>query len=192
MNEKDLQSISKFMSLILRHQPDKIGITLDEKGWADTQALIDGMSRTGRKVTLDTLKEVVTNNNKQRFKFNKDCSKIRANQGHSITVDVEMKEMQPPDVLYHGTATRFLSSIKTDGLTAKNRLHVHLSSDRETAVNVGARHGKPVVLTINANKMYEDGYIFYLSENGVWLTSSVPVSYIWQFTNKGEQDSGQN
>ena len=181
MNEKEKITISKFMSRILRHQPDSIGITLDENGWADVNALIQGMKKSNRKVTLEDLKEVVATNNKQRFKFNDDYTKIRANQGHSVKVDVEMKETVTPDILYHGTATRFLESIKNDGLLPQNRLHVHLSGDRETAINVGQRHGKPVVLTINAAKMHEAGFIFYLSENGVWLTSAVPVSYIWQF-----------
>ena len=169
------------MSRILRHDPGSIGIALDENGWADTNALISGMNKAKRKVTLEDLKVVVDNNNKQRFKFNDDYSKIRANQGHSVQVDVEMKEVEPPDSLYHGTATRFLDSIKANGLLPQKRLHVHLSSDKETAINVGQRHGKPIVLSINAAKMYEDGFVFYLSENGVWLTSAVPPSYIWQF-----------
>ena len=168
------------MSLILRHNPQKIGMTLDESGWADTKLLIEGMRRNGHRVTLENLKEIVATNEKQRFKFSDDYSQIRANQGHSIDVDVEMKEITPPDTLYHGTATRFLEAIKTEGLISKSRLHVHLSGDKETAVNVGARHGKPVVLAINAAKMQKDGFVFRLSENGVWLTDSVPPEYIRQ------------
>jgi len=181
MTDKEIVSVSKFMSLVLRHNPSKAGITLDSNGWADTNALIKGMNTAGRKVTLDTLKEVVDSNDKQRFKFSDDFTKIRANQGHSVQVDVELKEAHPPATLYHGTATRFLPSIKTEGLTAKRRLHVHLSSDKETAIKVGGRHGTPVVLTINSAKMYEDGHTFYLSDNGVWLTASVPPNYILQF-----------
>jgi len=181
MNEKKIISVSKFMSRILRHDPESVGIILDENGWADTNALISGMNKANKKVTLDDLKVVVENNNKQRFKFSDDFSKIRANQGHSVQVNVEMNETVPPDILYHGTATRFLASIKTDGLLPQKRLQVHLSADKETAIKVGGRHGKPVVLTINVAKMHEDGFVFYLSENGVWLTSAVPSSYIWQF-----------
>ena len=140
-----------------------------------------GMLKNGCKVTLEDLKEVVATNDKKRFKFNDDFSKIRANQGHSVAVDVEMSESVPPDVLYHGTATRFLGAIKNEGLISKSRLHVHLSSERETATKVGSRHGKPVVLTINAAKMQTDGFTFYLSENGVWLVDRVPPEYIWQF-----------
>jgi putative RNA 2'-phosphotransferase len=181
MNEKNLISTSKFISRVLRHQPELVGITLDENGWADTNALITGMNEANLKVTLDDLKMVVANNNKQRFKFNDDYTKIRANQGHSVQVNVEMAETVPPDILYHGTATRFLDSIKADGLLPQKRLHVHLSGDKETAMKVGQRHGKPVILTINATKMHEDGFVFYLSDNGVWLTSAVPASYIFQF-----------
>jgi len=166
------------MSLVLRHHPQKIGITLDENGWADTALLISGLCRNGHNVSLVDLKEVVADNDKQRFKFNDDYSKIRANQGHSVAVNVEMKEIQPPNVLYHGTATRFWESIKNEGLTARNRLHVHLSADKETAVNVGKRHGKPIVLIINATQMYKDGFTFYLSENNVWLINTVPPKYI--------------
>ena len=168
------------MSLVLRHNPQKIGITLDENGWADVFLLLSGINRSGHKATLDDLKEVVATNDKQRFKFNDDYSKIRANQGHSVAVDVEMKATVPPDTLYHGTATRFLEAIKSKGLIAKSRLHVHLSSEKETAIKVGSRHGKPVILVINASKMQADGLVFYFSENGVWLTESVPPEYIRQ------------
>ena len=169
------------MSLALRHNPAAAEITLDKQGWADTNALILGMKKAGHNITLDILKDIVLNNDKQRYKFSEDFTKVRANQGHSVKVMVEMTESQPPNVLYHGTATRFLGSIKNNGLIAKNRLHVHLSSDRETAEKVGARHGKPVVLTINSAKMYNDGAVFYLSDNGVWLTSSVATEYIYNF-----------
>ena len=181
MNEKEKKAASKFMSLILRHDPQKINIILDQNGWADTNALIEGMNRTGRNITFECLKEIVTTNNKQRFKFNDDHTKIRANQGHSIDVDVELRETEPPAVLYHGTATKFIKAIRNDGLISKNRLHVHLSSDEETAANVGGRHGKAVVLTIDSAGMYKNGFKFYLSDNNVWLTKVVPAKFIWQF-----------
>jgi len=181
MTDKEKIRASKLMSLVLRHNPQKIGISLDDNGWADTDLLLKGMLKNGCKITLEDLKDVVETNDKKRFKFNVDFSKIRANQGHSVAVDVEMNEAVPPDVLYHGTATRFLGAIKSEGLISKSRLHVHLSSERETATKVGSRHGKPVVLTINAAKMQTDGFIFYLSENGVWLVDRVPPEYIWQF-----------
>jgi putative RNA 2'-phosphotransferase len=166
------------MSLILRHQPEVIGIILDPNGWADTEALISGMKRTGRQVTLEQIKEVVATSDKQRFKFNEDCTKIRANQGHSVLVDVELQQVEPPDLLYHGTATRFVQDIKKQGLISKSRLHVHLSMDVETAYKVGNRHGMPVILVIDSGQMHKDGFAFYLSENGVWLTANVPARYI--------------
>lgn len=179
MTDKDKVTVSKFMSLVLRHAPSKAGITLDENGWANVDSLIKGMNKAGNiVVTLEDMKEVVATNDKQRFRFNDDYTKIRANQGHSVSVDVELVEKEPPAILYHGTADRFLQSIRTDGLKPQSRLYVHLSSDNETAVKVGRRHGKPMVLVINAAKMYKDGFKFYLSENGVWLTDSVPAEYI--------------
>jgi len=181
MTRKEKVTVSKFLSLVLRHRPERIGITLDQNGWADTDALISGLNQAGRRVTLQDLMEIVDENDKQRFKFNDDYSKIRANQGHSVSVDVELKETPPPVTLYHGTASCFIKSIKKEGLKPKGRQHVHLSSDNETAVNVGSRHGKAVVLTIYSRKMYEAGYKFYLSENNVWLTSVVPAEYIYQF-----------
>jgi putative RNA 2'-phosphotransferase len=178
MTEKEKTSASKLMSLALRHAPAKIGITLDNNGWADTAALIEGMKRAGRLITPEQLKEIVETNDKQRFKFNEDFSRIRANQGHSIYVDVELKEVKPPDVLYHGTASRFVGSIKSEGLLPQSRLYVHLSGDAETAVKVGGRHGKPVVLAVDARGMYENGFKFYISDNNVWLTGAVPSEYI--------------
>ena len=175
MNEKEKTSASRFISLILRHDPQKIDITLEHDGWADTDALLEGMNRAGYRVSLEELKEIVTTNNKQRFKFSDDYTKIRANQGHSVNVDVDLKEIEPPSVLYHGTATKYVQSIKNEGLISKSRLHVHLSSDKETAAKVGARHGKAVVLTIDSARMSKNGFKFYLSDNNVWLTNAVPV-----------------
>jgi len=179
MTEKEKVTTSKFMSQVLRHRPEKIGITLDKNGWTNVDALIEGMNKSGRiPVTLDDVKYVVATNDKQRFTFNEDFTKIRANQGHSIPVDVELEETAPPAVLYHGTSTGSLQSILENGIIARRRLYVHLSGDIETAIKVGKRHGKPVVLNIDAVKMYKEGYKFFLSANGVWLTEKVPIEYV--------------
>lgn len=181
MNEKELQSLSKFLSLILRHKPEAIGLVLDEHGWANVHDLLQGMRRAGKKITIDVLEQIVRTDAKGRYSFNADHTSIRANQGHSISVDVELKELQPPAVLYHGTAYKTLALIQAGGLKAMGRLYVHLSKDIVTATKVGERHGKPVVLEIDAARMWQDGYRFFCSENGVWLTKSVPVQYInWE------------
>ncbi|HUR98890.1 MAG TPA: RNA 2'-phosphotransferase [Pyrinomonadaceae bacterium] len=169
---------SKFLSLVLRHQPELIGLTLDEGGWADVADLIDLANRHGREIYLELIREVVATNNKKRFAFNDDGTKIRANQGHSVDIELGLSPAVPPRVLYHGTATRFLESIKQKGLNSGTRLHVHLSADVATAVDVGRRHGKPVVLKISSLEMHEAGHKFYFSENGVWLTRLVPVTFI--------------
>lgn len=171
------QETSKFIALILRHKPETIGITLDEHGWADVQALIAGVSKT-HPLTMAGLEEIVQTDSKQRYSFNEDHTLIRANQGHSIPVDVELKETEPPAVLYHGTGEKYVPSIQQGGLLPKSRLYVHLSADISTAIAVGKRHGKPVVFRIDARKMVLDGYAFYLSVNGVWLTKRVPVQYL--------------
>ena len=175
----DLTKTSKFLSLILRHKPEEIGITLDKHGWAVVTELLDGM-----KITMETLEHIVATDEKKRYSFNEDKSLIRANQGHSIQVDVELQERKPPEILYHGTAERHLSSILQNGLIPKNRLYVHLSKDFDTAINVGKRHGKPVVFQIAANQMYKDGFKFYLSENGVWLVDSVSAKYLVALSRK--------
>ena len=173
----DLKKTSKFISLILRHKPETIGISLDEHGWANVAELIEGISKT-QYIDMAKLEEIVDTDNKQRYSFNEDKTLIRANQGHSIPVDVELPEKQPPVILYHGTGEKYVSSIDEQGLIPKSRLYVHLSKDEQTAKMVGSRHGKPVIYEIHAGQMYEDGYIFYLSVNGVWLTKSVPVKYM--------------
>lgn len=170
--------LSVFISLVLRHKPDAAGIRLDEHGWANVDELLNGINDTGRKINRDILEEIVKTDNKQRYSFNEDKTLIRANQGHSVPVDVELEEQQPPKYLYHGTADRFLSSIMSDGLKPMSRLYVHLSRDEETAVKVGRRHGNPVVLKIRAEDMWNDGIKFYLSQNGVWLTKYVDRKYI--------------
>lgn len=168
---------SRYISMILRHQPQKIGITLDEHGWANVDELIEGVNRTH---TLDfsMLEEIVATDDKQRYSFNEDKTLIRANQGHSIPVDVELEETIPPEYLYHGTGEKYVTSIDNIGLIPKGRLYVHLSKDIQTAVKVGSRHGKPVVYRINSKRMADDGFKFYLSVNGVWLTDRVPVEYL--------------
>ena len=170
---------SRFISLILRHKPETIGITLDEHGWSNVKDLIEGIKKT-RPFDMDMLEEIVRTDNKQRYSFNEDKTLIRANQGHSIPVDVELKKAVPPDILYHGTGEKYVSSIDKEGLLPKSRLYVHLSNDEETAVNVGKRHGKSVVYKVDARKMQEDGFEFFLSVNGVWLTNEVPVKYIFK------------
>lgn len=170
--------LSVFISLVLRHKPDAAGISLDEHGWANVNELLDGINDTGRKIDMDILEEIVRTDSKQRYSFNEDKTLIRANQGHSIPVDVELDEQKPPQILYHGTAERFLDAIMAEGLKPMSRLYVHLSKEKETAIKVGKRHGKPVVLRINSEEMYRDGIRFYLSQNGVWLTKYVDKKYI--------------
>lgn len=168
---------SKYISLILRHKPEVIGITLDEHGWADVDDLIKGVSKT-HALDRETLERIVAEDEKQRYSFNEDKTRIRANQGHSIPVDVELEEMAPPKVLYHGTGIKYKDSIDAQGLVPKSRLYVHLSGDTETAKIVGQRHGKPIIYIVNAGEMSKDGYKFFRSANGVWLTKKVPGKYL--------------
>ena len=174
MKEKD---ISKYISLILRHKPEAIGITLDEHGWADVNELIEGI-RKSTDFDMPLLEKIVLEDEKQRYSFNEDKTLIRANQGHSIPVDVELERKDPPSILWHGTGEKFTTSIDAMGLIPKSRLYVHLSSDQETAKKVGARHGKPVTYQVDAKTMNKEGYEFYLSANGVWLTKAVPPQYL--------------
>lgn len=174
---KQLEEISKFIALILRHKPETIGITLDEHGWAKVDELIDGISKT-YVFNMEMLEEIVRTDKKGRYSFSEDKTLIRANQGHSINVDVELEEKEPPEFLWHGTGEKFISGIDTEGLIPKSRLYVHLSKDEDTALQVGARHGKPVLYRVLSGKMYKDGYVFYLSQNGVWLTKKVPLEYL--------------
>ena len=181
------QEVSKFIALVLRHNPEAIGITLDEHGWAKVDELLAGI---GKKypLSLEQLEEIVAEDNKQRYSFNEDHTLIRANQGHSVRVDVELPKTIPPDVLYHGTGEKYVSSIIKDGLIPKSRLYIHLSADIQTAETVGKRHGKPVVFVIDAKKMNEDGYDFFRSVNGVWLTKTVPVRYLRKLKGNGGDD----
>jgi len=178
MNAKREKTISKFLSYVLRHKPEEIDLELNHEGWADVKLLLAKAEKKGRIFTMEELEYVVANNAKQRFIFNNDKTKIRANQGHSIEVDLALKPVLPPDLLYHGTVAKFLDSIKENGLQKMNRQHVHLSPDVETALNVGSRRGKPIILTIKAIAMHEAGYLFYKSANGVWLTDLVPPEFI--------------
>jgi putative RNA 2'-phosphotransferase len=172
--------ISKFLSFVLRHKPGAIGLVLDEQGWAYIDELINKAKQAGEVTTLDRalIQEVVDTNDKKRFVISEDGQRIRAAQGHSIDVDLQLKPVTPPEFLYHGTATRFLDSILKEGLKPQQRQYVHLSKDIETATAVGQRYGKPVILKIKAQLMYEQGFTFYLAENGVWLTDSVPPTFL--------------
>jgi len=177
MTPNKYKETSKFISLILRHKPEAIGITLDEHGWANVDELIEGVSRT-HPLDMAALELIVAEDEKQRYSFNEDKTLIRANQGHSIPVDVELDEKEPPEVLYHGTGEKYVSSIDRQGLIPKSRLYIHLSRDEETAVKVGSRHGKPVIYKVKSGEMYRDGYKFFCSVNDVWLTKEVPVKYL--------------
>jgi putative RNA 2'-phosphotransferase len=175
MTEQQRTKISKRLSYILRHAPDSVGLILDEQGWVSVNDLV---TKFGDPLSIEDLKEVVETNDKKRFAFNDDFTKIRASQGHSIEIDLAYEPTTPPDFLYHGTATRFIQSIENQGLMKGSRHHVHLSLDEVTARKVGSRHGSPIILTIKSKEMFEAGYVFYVSENDVWLTDNVPLKFI--------------
>lgn len=175
--ERRLERLSKFLSMILRHRPEVIGITLDEHGWASVDELINGINQT-EAFSLATLEKIVESDAKQRYSFSPDKTLIRANQGHSIPVDVELEKKTPPETLFHGTGEKAVPKILQEGLLPMERLYVHLSTDKETAISVGKRHGKPVIFKINTKKMEEEGYDFFQSVNGVWLTKAVPVKFL--------------
>ncbi|MEO1263360.1 MAG: RNA 2'-phosphotransferase [Bacteroidota bacterium] len=166
---------SKFLSLVLRHRPERIGLSLDENGWAKVEDLLEKLPFP---LDFASLKNIVDTSDKQRFAFNEDFSLIRANQGHSVNVDLQLAVLQPPPLLYHGTPGKNIPSIEKQGLHKARRHHVHLSADVQTAEKVGNRRGRAVILTVKAEEMYQAGHIFYRSENGVWLTESVPVEYL--------------
>lgn len=171
-------SKSKFLSLVLRHKPEEIGLVLDQNGWASIDELIVLANARGTNLSRPLIESIVANSDKQRFAISVDGLKIRANQGHSAGIALGLAPQTPPERLYHGTATRFLESIRESGLHAGSRQHVHLSQDLATAEKVGSRHGKPVVLTVESGRMACDGHQFYLSDNGVWLTEAVPAKYL--------------
>jgi putative RNA 2'-phosphotransferase len=175
---KDLVSTSKFLSLVLRHKPETIGIQLDAEGFVAVDELLAAARQYGKAITPETLKEVVATNDKKRFAFSPDGLRIRANQGHSVEVDLGLEPVEPPELLYHGTVDRFLDSIRKQGLLRGDRHHVHLSADRETAARVGQRRGRPVVLVVESGRMHREGREFFRSENGVWLTDGVRPDYL--------------
>jgi putative RNA 2'-phosphotransferase len=178
LSEKETTHISKLLSLVLRHNPSHLGISLDEEGWTDVDILLHKIQEKRIEIDFDMLLYIVESNNKKRFAFNEDLTKIRASQGHSVEVNLQYESVVPPKILFHGTATRFIESIKETGLEKQSRLHVHLSSNEETALKVGQRHGKPVILQVKALEMSKKGFVFHLSENNVWLTDHVPIEFI--------------
>ncbi|AFM05679.1 RNA:NAD 2'-phosphotransferase [Bernardetia litoralis DSM 6794] len=180
MDAKKIRKRSKFLSLVLRHQPDLINIKLEKEGWTDSSILLEKINdyRKGEQFTFQELEYIVENNDKKRFGFNADKTKIRANQGHSANVEMNYQPITPPSVLYHGTATKNIKSILENGILKRNRQYVHLSADLETAQKVGARHGKSYIFKIETFKMKEAGIKFYCSENGVWLTDFISKKYL--------------
>ena len=178
MGHQNLSKKSKFLALVLRHNPSAAGIILDENGWANVDDLMVGANNKNVFIDNDVLDEIVRTDNKQRYSYNEDKTKIRANQGHSINVNVELEQKIPPIVLYHGTANRFVNSIMQNGLKPQNRQYVHLSIDMETAEKVGSRHGKPAILQMDTKIMSDAGVSFYLSKNKVWLTKCVDPKYL--------------
>lgn len=175
---KKQQRISRFLSLVLRHDPASIGLRLDARGWAEVTDLLSCLNNHKKPLTRTDLESIVTENNKSRFTFSEDGTKIRASQGHSINIDLDLTPQTPPDLLYHGTATRFIEDIANQGLLKMSRQHVHLSHDPRTAHSVGQRHGRAIILEVAAKLMVSHGHEFFLSENGVWLTDTVPPDYL--------------
>lgn len=178
MSPDYLKSLSKFLSLVLRHKPEVIGIKLDANGWADVDELIEGAIDKGKEMDLPILEALVLTDDKQRYSFNEDKTKIRANQGHSVQVDLELEPVKPPKILYHGTVERFVQSIMLKGIEPRSRNHVHLSETVDTAIDVGERRGDAMIFKVFAGAMYRDGFHFYQSANGVWLTDHVPNMYL--------------
>lgn len=178
LGNRELVTISKFMSYVLRHDPAAIGLDVDANGWADIEQLIDRANARGRRLSRETVDEVVERNDKKRFVVSEDGRRIRAAQGHSMNVDLQLEPREPREVLHHGTVRQAVESIRARRLSSRSRNHVHLSTDEQTARKVGQRHGNPVVLRIRAGDMWAAGHKFYLSENGVWLTDAVPPEFI--------------
>lgn len=178
MDKTKTKKISKFMSLVLRHRPETIGLQLDPSGWVSIRKLLEGMRAQGKPLTREQLNAVVAENDKQRFEISDDGSQIRARQGHSVAVDLGYDEVEPPELLRHGTPMQFVAAIRKQGLTKQKRHHVHLHEDPNMASIVGSRRGEPVVLTVDAKKMAAAGYKFYVTENNVWLTDCVPPEFI--------------
>ena len=178
MNDKEIIRTSKFLSLILRHEPERVGLKLGEAGWVGVDELLKAVNSQGASLTLDQLKHIVATSDKKRFAFSDDGQRIRASQGHSLEVDLQYAPQTPPEILYHGTAVRFLDSIRQHGLKKMERHDVHLSAETKLTLQVGGRHGKPVLLTIRAGDMHRAGFAFRCSANGVWLVDHVPPQFI--------------
>lgn len=178
INEKKITHISKFLSLVLRHKPEAIGIELDENGWTEVDALIEKSNRHGIEFDKETLKHIVETNSKKRFAFSDAFDRIRASQGHSVEIELGYTSQKPPQILYHGTGEKSVQSILNTGIEKQQRQQVHLSADIETAIKVGQRHGKPFVFKVLAEQMCNDKFEFFISDNGVWLTDNVPVKYL--------------
>lgn len=178
ISEKENTRLSKFLSLVLRHQPDSIGINLDENGWTDLNIVIIQAKKNGIPLSFDIVKHIVDTNAKKRFALNDKLDKIRANQGHSVEIELGYKAQTPPAILFHGTSKDVVSEILKTGLQKRARHHVHLSLDIETAIKVGQRHGKPFVFEVLSGEMATEGHEFYLSDNGVWLTDHVPPKFL--------------
>jgi putative RNA 2'-phosphotransferase len=187
--ERNMVTVSKFVAKHLRHAPDALGLTLQPGGWASVDDLLLASERLGFAISYDELIECVETSDKKRFSFDETGDLIRANQGHSVEVDLQLDEKEPPGVLYHGTVERFLASIMAEGLKKGKRHHVHLSNDTETARRVGARRGKPVILQVDAAKMHGQRFKFFLSTNGVWLADSVPAGFLTR-TRDGPKRTG--
>ena len=178
ISEKQITQISKFLSLVLRHQPETIGIKLDQNGWTDVDTLLKTSDSYGIKLDKATLKHIVETNSKKRFALNDTFDRIRASQGHSVEIELGYTSQKPPEILYHGTGEKSVQSILDTGLEKRNRQQVHLSADIETAIKVGQRHGKPFVFKVLADQMYNDKFEFFISDNCVWLTDQVPAKYL--------------
>lgn len=176
MNPTSDKKVSKSLSYVLRHRPDTIGVTLDDAGWIDVGLLLDGFARHGKTYDRPLIERIVAESDKQRYELSPDGLRIRARQGHSIEVDLAYEPATPPDLLYHGTAERFLESILAQGLTKQSRHHVHLSTNLKTMRAVAMRHGKPVMLEIDAARMHAEGHTFFITGNNVWLTDHVPAN----------------
>lgn len=177
--DQRIVATSKFLSLVLRHRPEVVGMSLDEEGWLDINELLAKSTQHGKPLSLELLHEVVASSDKKRFALSDDGLRIRASQGHSVSgVDLKLEASTPPDTLYHGTVAAFIPSIQEHGLLKRSRNHVHLSANAATATQVGARRGKPIILRIAAGTMHQDGHAFYLSANGVWLAGAVPARYL--------------
>jgi len=180
---KHLNQVGRFIIKALRHKPEELGITLDEQGWVEIDVLLDALRNKGHEITREELKYLVTTSDKQRFAVDELGEKIRANQGHSIDVDLGYESQAPPEYLYHGTNEESIEDILETGVQKMKRHAVHLSDDLDTAIKVGRRRGKLLILRVQSGKMYEDGYTFYLSDNNVWLTDNIPIQYIGVYSN---------